>query len=276
MLKEISRISGLPPKSLEPEIKAVYQTHGTSEYAFLIEEMPSLQAKHPNQDLKEVYEPAILAFRQARQAELQLYPSVEGTLHQIRNCGCLIIGYTESLEFYSTYRLRKLALDGLLDLVYFPPDHDLPDTRERIRHYSSDVYQLTQTKTHYTPKGEIKPNPALLSRILHDAGGSKETAVYVGDNLIKDVVMAQRAGIKDVWARYGAVHQKTPEYELLRRVTHWKPESVEQEKAISEDDLNPTYVLEKSFAELLNLFEFNRFRQADRQDFGLGSASSRT
>jgi len=264
MLGEIGRISGIPTEVLKTEIKTVHETHGTSEYAFLIEELPSLRVKHPGEDLKVLYEPAILAFRAARKAELRLYPSVHETLETIQKCGALIIGYTESLEFYSTYRIRKLDLDGLLDIVYFPPDHDLPDTHERIRLYPSDVYKLTRTKTCRTPKGETKPNPTLLSRIVQDAGGSKDMAAYVGDNLMKDIAMAQRAGIKDVWAEYGVAHHRK-EYELLRRVTHWKPESVQTERNLSEDDVKPTYVLD-DFSGLLTLFEFTQFKPVEAAD----------
>jgi phosphoglycolate phosphatase-like HAD superfamily hydrolase len=257
MLEKISELSGIPKEVLEPEIKLIHEKNATSEYAFLIEEMPSLKAKHPGENLTTVYEPAILAFREARKAELHLYPRVRATLEVIRDSGCLIIGYTESLEFYSTYRVRKLGLDGLLHRIYFPPDHDLPDSRDHIRHYPPDAYQLLETKIHHTPKGEIKPNPALLSRILMDAGGSKGQAAYVGDSLMKDVTMAQSAGIKDVWAKYGGSHEKA-EYELLRRVTHWTAEAVEKEKLLKSGDVSPTYVLQNSFAELLDLFDFTR------------------
>jgi FMN phosphatase YigB (HAD superfamily) len=262
MLEKIAQISEITAEDLEPEIKAIHEKHGTSEYAFLIEEMPSLRAKHPGAALASVYEPAILAFREARKQELCLYPSVRDTLETIRRSGCLIIGYTESLEFYSTYRVRKLGLDGVLDLVYFPPDHDLPDSRASIRHYNPDVYELQHTNIHHTPKGEVKPHPELLSRIVKDAGGSKGMAAYVGDSLMKDVAMAQSAGIKDVWAKYGSAHQKA-EYELLRRVTHWTKEAVEKEKALSAREVAPTYVLEHSFAELLGLFDFSRFEGRD-------------
>ena len=43
MLDEIVRISGLNRETLISEIRAIHQKYGTSEYSFLIEELPSLQ-----------------------------------------------------------------------------------------------------------------------------------------------------------------------------------------------------------------------------------------
>ena len=59
MLNEIVRISNIPIEVLEREIKTVHEKHGTSEYAFLIEELPSLAAKHQSQNVMEIYAPAI-------------------------------------------------------------------------------------------------------------------------------------------------------------------------------------------------------------------------
>lgn len=260
MLNEIVRISGLPVEVLEREIKVVHEKHGTSEYAFLIEELPCLAAKHPSQDLKEIYGPAINAYRQARRSRLVLYPTVHETLKSLRASGTLVIGYTESLEFYTTYRLIKLGLDGLLDFVYFPPDHSLPAGLDasQIRRYDADAYKLGLTQTRHTPKGETKPNPKLLSHILEQCGADKTVTAYIGDKLDKDVRMAQEAGVADVYAEYGdSVHDER--YELLRRVTHWRSPAVETERQATQENVSPTYTLEESFGQLLQTFEFTAF-----------------
>ena len=111
----------------------------------------------------------------------------------------------------------------------------------------------------HTPAGELKPNPAILLDIIHEVGGSTETSIYVGDSLIKDVLMAQEAGVMDVHARYGTAHTRE-EYELLRSVTHWTAEQVERERAASNRMVQPTFVLERSFQEILDLFELHSFQ----------------
>jgi hypothetical protein len=66
MLDEIVRISGLPRETLIPEIRAVHQKYGTSEYSFLIEELPSLQPILKGERATEVFAPAIDTYRRQR------------------------------------------------------------------------------------------------------------------------------------------------------------------------------------------------------------------
>jgi phosphoglycolate phosphatase len=66
MLDEIVRVSGVPEMELFPEIREIHREHGTSEYAFLIESMPSLKQRFPNDNLLEKFSPAIKAFRETR------------------------------------------------------------------------------------------------------------------------------------------------------------------------------------------------------------------
>ena len=61
-------------------------------------------------------------------------------------------------------------------------------------------------------------------------------------------------GVTDVHALYGASQHK-PEYELLRKVTHWTPEMVERERNALKPGGGPMDVLDKNFAQILPLFE---------------------
>lgn len=165
MLDEIVRISGIPEEDLYEPVAAVHRRHGTSEYAFLIEELEVIRGSdETDKDVLKRFEPAVHAYRDARRAVLQLYPTVFETLWKLRDLGVLVVGYTESQEFYTHYRLRRLNLDGLLDYLYSPADHDLPPglTPERIRKYRADTYRLMRTLHRNTPKGARKPNPEVL------------------------------------------------------------------------------------------------------------------
>ena len=248
MLQEIVRISGIPQNELEPEIKKIHQRHHTAEYAFLVEELEILRERDASIDVRKKYHGAIDAFRSKRREYLRLYPSVLNTLLTIKEQGTLIVGYTESMEYYSKFRIRELKLDGVLDILYCPPGHEVPDR-------PLATINLHGTQVLHTPRGELKPNPEILSNILASVGVDREKAVYVGDSLFKDVIMAKEVGVTDVYAEYGKA-QDRPEYDLLRRVTHWTKEDVEREKRITKRKVVPTYILEYSFADLLNFFSF--------------------
>jgi phosphoglycolate phosphatase-like HAD superfamily hydrolase len=113
MLEKIVEISGVAKEQLIPEIAAVHQKHGTSEYSLLIDELPSLKKLLVGRPATEIFSAAIEAYRDQRRVFLRLYPTVAETLLKIKGRGARIIGYTESMAFYSNYRVRRLGLDGV-------------------------------------------------------------------------------------------------------------------------------------------------------------------
>jgi phosphoglycolate phosphatase-like HAD superfamily hydrolase len=255
MLDEIVRTSDTSKEIPIPEIRAVHQKYGTSEYSLLIEELPSLRTASKGSPATQVFAGAIDAYRKQRNEHLKLFPTVGETLLKIKGRGTQIVGYTESMGFYSNYRIRRLGLDGVLDYLFCPEDHVLPQgmTPEQLRKYPATHYTLRYTKQHFTPKGSKKPDTEVLNANL---GLDKRDCVYVGDSLLKDVTMAQDCSIADVWAEYGQAH-KRPEYKLLQDVTHWTLEEVEREQRIkAREHVHPTHTLTSSFSELLDHFEF--------------------
>jgi phosphoglycolate phosphatase len=259
MLNSLVEQSGIPKETLIAEIKAIHEKYGTSEYALLIQEIPSLRALHPGEDLTKVYAPAVEAYQRKRTEHLRLYPSVLETLKTLKAKGCLVVGYTESQLLYTDYRVRTLELDGRIDYLYSPASHDLPSNLppDQINFYPTDPEKLKYTVHRPTPKDAEKPNPDVLLGIISDIGATKEQVIYVGDSRFKDIVMAQQAHVTDVYAAYGVSNKQGEEYELLRHVTHWKAVAVEKEK--TEADVSPTYTLKESFGELLDLFDFVPF-----------------
>ena len=254
MMGQVIAISGVEPEQLYSECSQIHQKYGTSEYSRLLEELPSLQNLYGDEILNAMA-PAVEAFREARRTNLRLYPTVEATLSTLKARGVMIAAFTESKAFYTNYRFRKLGLDGLVDYLYSPRDHSMPSDTSIRRYYDADSYSIKKTIHHFTPDGELKPNPHLLLAIISDLGASIEEVVYVGDNILKDVFMAQQAGVLDAHAAYG-VSQHKPEYELLRKVTHWTPEMVELERqALRPGGISPTHTLDKTFSQIMPLFE---------------------
>jgi phosphoglycolate phosphatase len=151
--------------------------------------------------------------------------------------------------------VKKLKLDGLLNYLYTPPDHQIPLNQRKI--YDLRKYKPTNTIHRHTIEGRYKPDPQLLLEIIDGIGAEPEKTIYIGDSLMKDIQMAQQAKVCDVFAKYG-ISQKDDRYELLRRVSHWPENNVNKEKKdfCDFDKINVSYILKENFSEILNLFEF--------------------
>ena len=90
MLDSVVEKTGMDPDKLKLEIRSVHQHHGTSEYAFLLEEIPSLRKFSAGRPVLEVFDDAIHAYRSARTKSLSLYPGVSETLDLLNSFGCKI------------------------------------------------------------------------------------------------------------------------------------------------------------------------------------------
>jgi phosphoglycolate phosphatase len=259
LMREVTQQTGLELVDLEPEIRAIHQRHGTSEYAFLLSDLSALAPFRGTRPANEAFAVAISASRAARRANLRLYPTVAESLLSIKGAGCQIIAYTESLRYYSFYRLKRLGLDGVIDVLYSPHDHDVPEDVPRF--YSEEYYSFRFTQHRFTPVGELKPNPDILRTILSECETHSADAVYIGDSRHKDIAMANDVGLDCAWAKYGEA-QDHEAYELLKRVTHWTDDDVQREEEIRSRSVQPTIVLEKALAEIFEHFTFAERHQS--------------
>lgn len=253
MSRKALEISGLDPEAFYAECSQLHQQHGTSEYAFVLTQLPSLKNLY-GEEVLNVMQPAIDDFREARRQHLRLYPGVDAALDILKKAGVTIAAFTESKAFYTSYRFRKLGLDAKIDFLYSPMDHALPDDPSFSRKYSPETYDLKNTKHRFTPEGEYKPNPHILLSIIEELGFDVRDAVYAGDNLLRDVFMAQQAKVTDVYAAYGAAQHRAEEYDLLKKVTHWTPEMVAREQAaLKPGAITPTHTMSNSFHEIVEI-----------------------
>jgi len=83
--------------------------------------------------------------------------------------------------------------------------HPFPDgvSAEQKRRHPPEYYELKSTKHFCLPKVESKPNPKVLLDIIEATRANGKRVAYVGDSKVKDVGMAQQAGVINVWAAYG-------------------------------------------------------------------------
>jgi phosphoglycolate phosphatase len=257
MLGRLSEMSGVPESVLEGEIKRVHEERGTAEYPNLVNELPSLRETAGQRSPEEVYGDALHRFYSTRKKATGLYPGVAETLDRLRRMGVMIVGYTESVPYPTEWRIKRTGLDGVIDVLYSAEEHGLPPgvTVASLRRYPPEYYGLRITQHRHVPEGATKPSPEVLRWILAECGRRPEEAVYVGDNLMKDVAMAQTVGVLDAHAKYGEV-QSRPEYDLLRRVTHWPEATVAREQeVVAKNEVIPTVTLNQ-FSDVLALFAF--------------------
>ncbi|MCP1415496.1 HAD family hydrolase [Paenarthrobacter sp. A20] len=259
LLEGLVAATGIDRATLEEEAQAIHRRRGTTEYSWLVDELPCLRKVAGKVGPRQAFDDALHRQNSARIKETALYPGVIETLTALRRTGVPVVGYTESPRFWTEWRLRTLKLDGLLEAVWSPRDHDSPKGLDPVslRRYSAENYGLAQTKHENVGEGAIKPNPHVLREILAPYGVPYAEVAYIGDSLHKDIAMAQEVGVIDVHAQYGVSHEK-PAYEQLRRVSHWTQADIEREKlSLPAVTPIPSFSLSEGFNELLEIFDFH-------------------
>jgi beta-phosphoglucomutase-like phosphatase (HAD superfamily) len=110
LIGELVRLSRVTQSVLEQEIRQVHQRARTSEYSNLVDELPSLKAAAGRIKPSTAFEPAIRTFRSTRRHTIHLYPGVFSTLAAIRETGVPVVGYTESNEYWTEWRIHQTKL----------------------------------------------------------------------------------------------------------------------------------------------------------------------
>jgi FMN phosphatase YigB (HAD superfamily) len=259
LLDGLVAITGISRETLKAEIKRVHEVRGTTEYSFLLEELPSVTAWRKGRSVEESLGDVVHNRNSLRFHNTALYPGVLTTLQHVKSRGVQVVAYTESLRYWTEWRVRLTQLDGVIDVLYSSPDHDFPVgvSPADVRTQSDETYEIKYTAQREVERGIVKPDPRILSEIVAKHGQVVGGIVYVGDSLDKDIAMAQLVGgIYDVHAEYGEAFRR-PEYDLIREVTHWPKDAVDNESSRDTGvHPTPTYVLNEGFSELLELFEF--------------------
>jgi FMN phosphatase YigB (HAD superfamily) len=211
MVDSLVATTSLPRIRIVQSLKAVYAKYQSNEYPFAIQESEIFAPYEADFDSFNalVLDPARRAFKAARDRYLVPYPGVKETLAAIRARGLKLVALTDAPRNAATLRLKTLKLDGHFDAIYTLPGYPLPDhvdpeirRREAAGHYASraPVIEL--------PAEHEKPSPAGLARVLADLALEGSSVLYVGDNVKKDMPVAEANGALGVWAEYGTYVSK--------------------------------------------------------------------
>jgi phosphoglycolate phosphatase len=126
------------------------------------------------------------------------------TLGWIRERGLGLVALSDAPRNAAELRLKWLGLDGHFDALYTLPGYALPKNVDpEIRRREEAGHYRSRTPVRELPREAEKPSPEGLRRILADFGLRGEEVLYVGDNVVKDMPVAQTCGALGAWAEYG-------------------------------------------------------------------------
>ena len=228
LVHAIHELTGIDKETLLNEFKAIHQKYNSSERPFASLELESIIRHfgiHDKGRLKDKLQPAFEQFSLKRKETLHLYDGVNETLSYLVKRGVTVVGHTESYEVNSVYRAKKLGLDRYFKHLYTiqSKSSSHPDDNKPILESKDLDWVVT------LPESERKPNPALILDICQREGIAPENTYYIGDSIVKDISMANAAGVNSIWASYGK-NIAQANWSLLVRVTHWTDTDVANEE----------------------------------------------
>jgi FMN phosphatase YigB (HAD superfamily) len=273
MVDAACEIMNCDKDSLLDQLRGVHRAHHNTEHPFaLLETETYLKWSISKGDkAKKEIDPAFHAFNIARKSTLKLYTGVEATLTELKLRNVTIVGYSDSEYFGVVDRVRRLGLERYFDRVFCTPRARL---RKKPFGENSEFRSPVVVEHEFKSK---KPNSRALLAICNNYSVRADEAVYVGDSLSKDIVMASDAGVFSSWAQYGT-HLDPNLYEKLVRVSHWTKIDIQRERKLSSNakGVVPKHTCKNSFADLLTIPKlsvrknfFGRIVQESRMALGL-------
>lgn len=239
-----SKVPTLNKEVLLNDIKNIHLKHHTTEYLNVFYEIGK-SSKYKNiPNFYEICSDATVLREKLKVQNLHLFSNVLDTFKILKEHSYKLIIFTESEAFSTATRVKELNLDGIIDYIYAPPAKNFGDIN----------LQTTQLIS-FEKQAHYKPEKKNLEKIVNDLHLKRENCYYLGDSLIKDIKMAQNAKIIDIYAKYGENYKNRPEYELLKKVTFWTEALVKEEEKIDIENIKPTYILENSISEILDILK---------------------
>lgn len=209
MAEEVARIIDIPRDRLLAEYQQVHKKVGSVEFPHATLLLPSVQLKYEGiskeQQLHEL-DSAFHKFNSKRKKLLRLYPGVEKALAYLVEQDIKIVGYTESAEENGYFRLMRLGIEKYFTKVYVSDSlYERPDCYPR-----SLKTRLVHGK---------KPNPELIKQICESEGVLLSEALYIGDSLSKDMLMAKQADVRSIWVNIPIDESEL--YNKLVAISNW-------------------------------------------------------
>jgi len=253
MLDGAARRAAIPRERLLGEMQKLYQVRQGLEQPEALLHAPSIRKSFGDPARAREALAGVFAsyYHTAPGSDLHTYPGVRSTLWRLAEQGVRVVGHTEAPSNHALARLRALGLEhAFVALLAAPPAPDDPTTG-RADEAEPPPFPVRCLATH-----ERKPDPKVVLELCAHLGVSPRAALYVGDNLARDVRMGHDAGLWTAWARYGTTHDPH-DWQRVVDVSPWTPAQRAQAcMCAPSDEVTPHVVLHESFAELEASFDF--------------------
>jgi len=123
---------------------------------------------------------AIISYHRVKVQDIRLYPDVFKFLQNLKNMTSVQLGIiTNGLPVKQYEKIIRLGLDAFFELIIISDE-----------------------------LGIRKPNPELFRKALKLAGAKAENALYIGDNIINDVLPAKKVGMVTCFIHRKGKHDK--------------------------------------------------------------------
>jgi len=244
MVNALSQLTGIPKPRLKESFRDVYRRHGTTEFREAIRELDVLgkSASHlSSREIERRFSSAIESFRDMRRKTLRLYPSVRPTLQRLRDDGYILVAHTDARAGTALHRMGLLGIINLFSGLVATHD-PLYKVKCRRRH---------PPYIRVLPDSQAKPHPAGVRAALKYFRVSPPEALYIGDSIRRDLVMARTCGVWDIYAKYGREYDPD-HYRQLIAISHWDDASVRHELGQNfqfADGKQPSFTISK-FSEI--------------------------
>ncbi len=185
-----------------------------------------------------------------RKRTLRLYPGVLEGLAVLERANVILVAHTESKLYGAFDRLYRLEIFDYFRKIYC---RERPITVHPNQDASAAWFeQIPMHRVKELAHHQAKPDPDVLLEICRTEGVAPCDAAYVGDSIARDILMAKRAGVFGIWAKYG-VPNDSALYSDLVRVTHWTPDEVAREQRLKAEAslMRPDYTASSSFFDVL-------------------------
>ena len=268
LLQKLEAVIGVPFKQLADESRVVFARHGSIEYPFVVQELPSVNA-YFGDDIDRMLVLAVdqtrEVFKEVSKPYLKPYEGVEDALKNLHHNHpeLPIVALTDAPRYVAMWKLNKLGLLHYFSAVYGLADPRLPtsetqgrvkvDPRILLKHLQQNNFAF-KGKIRILPDEYEKPGTRGLKTVLMDfeldePTSARRNVLWVGDNLRKDVGLGRKLGVQTAWAEYVAVVPPV----LLKKLHEFSPlDNVHKNASIDAahaDSPKPDVVL-NAFADL--------------------------